>query len=139
MIYVFILTGGNMSSTQLANMDLIYQSVRSFSRRGEDKVKRVDRFQPAASIPLSKYMKICCNIQVVINRLRGNLAKYLPISVSTQFFAHNIFAQGLVFIVPKILYLKIFRYQVQTYTIKACTNRQTDKTMCRLDMSWNFH
>ena len=37
--YVDILTGGNLSSIYVANMDLINWSVRSSSRRGGDGVK----------------------------------------------------------------------------------------------------
>ena len=37
-----ILPGEDLSSIKLANMDLIYWSVLSSSRRGEDRVKGVD-------------------------------------------------------------------------------------------------
>ena len=68
--YVDILTGENLSSIQVANMDLIYWLVRSPSwRRGivnwEERGGEggVQLFQPAAS------MKIWKIIQVIINRL----------------------------------------------------------------------
>ena len=37
-----IMTGGKLSSIWLANMKLIYWSVRSSGRRGGDEIKRVD-------------------------------------------------------------------------------------------------
>ena len=40
--YVDILTEENLSSFQTVNMDLIYWSVRSSSRRGGNGVKEVD-------------------------------------------------------------------------------------------------
>ena len=48
-------------------MDLIFLSVRSSSRRGGDGIKRVDigLIQQDASIGLSMFIEIWCNIQVI--------------------------------------------------------------------------
>ena len=41
-LYVDTMTGVNLSLIQVANMDLLYWSVRSFSRKGGDGVKGLD-------------------------------------------------------------------------------------------------
>ena len=69
MIYVDMLTGENLQSFQLDNMYLIHWSVHSSSKRGRDGVNESIVIQPAASITLIEYMKIWCNIQVIIIRL----------------------------------------------------------------------
>ena len=60
-IYVDILTGENLSSIQVANMDPNYWSVRSNSERRGTEIKGVDRgnnfFQQAGSITLLQYVK----------------------------------------------------------------------------------
>ena len=68
MIYVDILSGGNLFSIQVANMeDLIYWSVRSSSKWEGDGRKWVKwgdlLFYPAESVTLSEYIKMWCNIQ----------------------------------------------------------------------------
>ena len=62
-MYLDIFTGENY----LANMYLIYWSVRSSSRIGGERVK-VDGGYRYFSITLSEYMKMWCNIQVIICR-----------------------------------------------------------------------
>ena len=62
---------------KIDNMELIYWSVRSSSRRTGDGIKRIDGgvllFSQATSITLLKYMKkVWCNIQVIIYRLQLN-------------------------------------------------------------------
>ena len=62
-----------LSSIKLANMDLIYWSVRSSNRRGGDYVKIVDgeyhSFSQLRASLYHKYMKILCNIQLITYRL----------------------------------------------------------------------
>ena len=57
-----------MSTIQVANMNIIYWSVYSLSRRGWSIGRReeVSLFQPAASFTLLEYTKLWCNIQVMI-------------------------------------------------------------------------
>ena len=61
-IYMDILTGENLSSVQLPNMELIYCSVRSSSRRGADGVKR------------GNVILVSCKHQ--INRVHENLVQH---------------------------------------------------------------
>ena len=70
-----ILTGGNLSSI------LLVWSVRSTRRGGEDVVIEwmvVLLFKPAASITISEYMKIWCNIQVIIYQFSAVSKSMLP-------------------------------------------------------------
>ena len=64
----------NLSSIQLAYVDLIYWSARSFSSRGWDGVKTVDKghryFRQLLASLHKGYMKIWCNIHVIIYRLQ---------------------------------------------------------------------
>ena len=65
-------------SIQLYIMDLNYWPVRSSSRRGEEEVKTVNGVLIIiilAWYERTEYMKICCNIQVIIYRLLSSKTK----------------------------------------------------------------
>ena len=72
------MTGNNLSLIQLANINIIYWSVRSFRGRRINGVNRDDLFQPAAIITLSDFIAIWCNIQVLIFRLLLHNSCLLP-------------------------------------------------------------
>ncbi len=66
-MYVDIVTGEKLLSIQVANMKLVYLSVRSSIRRGcKGDEKGESLFQPAAYFFLIENMKIWCKIQVII-------------------------------------------------------------------------
>ena len=67
--YVDVLTGENLSSIQVANMDLIYWSVRSSSRRGG--YGEVDGGKVVLASCEHNFIKMWCNIQVIIYLLVG--------------------------------------------------------------------
>ena len=58
-----------LQSILIANMDYINWSFRQYIRRGGNVIKGLSLFQPAESITLLEYMKIWCDIQVIIYRL----------------------------------------------------------------------
>ena len=55
-----ILTGENLSSIYVANIELIYWPIRSYSKkkRGRGKGSVISLFYPAGSIIILEYMKI---------------------------------------------------------------------------------
>ena len=71
-----------LSSIQIANMNLIYQAVRIYSRRGGDVVKRlmgIMLYQPAGRPNLLEQAKNQCNIQVIVYRFTVANKKYFYI------------------------------------------------------------
>ena len=65
-IYVDTLKDAKVWLIELANMDLIYWTVPSSSRRGEEWGKEGGCGVITASINLSECMKIWCNFQVIV-------------------------------------------------------------------------
>ena len=69
--YVNIMSREKLSSIQLANIELVYWSIRSSSSRGEDGEKGLELGVRYFSITLLENMKIWAKIQVIIHQLQA--------------------------------------------------------------------
>ena len=120
-MYVDILTGENLSSIYLSNMDS--WSVRSSIRRGGDGVKGIlASILASCDNHLSEYMKIWCNIQLIIY----GLERY-KFCRQTTILTRNTKKKDQVLKVFTIMYRKILPY-ISRLLVKKSRHCQIEST-----------